>query len=46
VAKRLLQTLHEEFTHLRFLWAAVTGPEDGTSARELLENARVGWKTI
>lgn len=46
VAKRLLQTLHEEFTHLRFLWAAVTGPEDGTSARELLENARVGWKTV
>lgn len=44
VAKRLLQTLHEEFTHIRFLWAAVTGPEDGTSARELLENARVAWK--
>lgn len=44
VAKRLLRTLHEEFTHLRFLWSAVTGPEDGTSARELLENARVGWK--
>lgn len=44
VAKRLLKTLHEEFTHLKFLWSAVTGPEDGTSARELLENARVGWK--
>ena len=44
VARRLLQTLHEEFTHIRFLWAAVTGPEDGTSARELLENARVAWK--
>lgn len=44
VAGRLLQTLHSEFTHLRFLWSAVTGPEDGTSARELLENARVGWK--
>lgn len=44
VARRLLQTLHGEFTHIRFLWAAVTGPEDGTSARELLENARVAWK--
>jgi nitrogen-specific signal transduction histidine kinase len=44
VAKRLLRTLHEEFTKIRFLWSAVTGPEDGTSARELLENAREGWK--
>jgi nitrogen-specific signal transduction histidine kinase len=44
VARRLLDTLHREFTHLRFLWSAVTGPEDGTNARELLENARVGWK--
>ncbi|MFX5747279.1 hypothetical protein ABTE19_20350, partial [Acinetobacter baumannii] len=44
VAKRLLQSLHEEFPRLRFLWSAVTGPEQGTSARELLENARTGWK--
>jgi hypothetical protein len=43
VAKRLLQTLQEEFPRLRFLWSAVTGPEQGTSARELLENARMGW---
>ncbi|MGZ3655900.1 MAG: histidine kinase dimerization/phospho-acceptor domain-containing protein [Bdellovibrionota bacterium] len=44
VAQRLLRTLHEEFPRLRFLWSAVTGPELGTSARELLENARMGWK--
>ena len=44
VAKRLLETLHEEFPNLRFLWSAVTGPESGTNARELLENARMGWK--
>lgn len=44
VAKRLLQILHEEFPRLRFLWSTVTGPENGTNARELLENARVGWQ--
>jgi len=44
VARRLLQTLHEEFSRLRFLWSTVTGPDLGTSARELLENARMGWK--
>lgn len=44
VAKRLLDSLHAEFPRLRFLWSAVTGPELGTSARELLENARMGWK--
>jgi hypothetical protein len=44
VADRLLKTLHEEFPKLRFLWSTVTGPGDGSSARELLENARVGWR--
>lgn len=44
VARRLLETLHGEFPRLRFLWSAVTGPESGTSSRELLENARTGWK--
>jgi signal transduction histidine kinase len=44
VAGRLIQSLHDEFPNLRFLWSAVTGPEQGTSARELLENARMGWR--
>ncbi len=44
VAKRLLRALHEEYSHLRFLWATVTGPTEGASARELLENARMGWR--
>lgn len=44
VARRLLEVLHEEFPELRFLWSAVTGPDDGTSAAELLESARTDWR--
>ncbi len=44
VARRLLKTLQEEFPNLRFLWSAVTGPEEGTGARELIEKARESWK--
>jgi nitrogen-specific signal transduction histidine kinase len=44
VARRLLQTLHEEFPRLRFLWSTVTGPDVGATARGLLERAREGWK--
>jgi nitrogen-specific signal transduction histidine kinase len=46
VARRLLETLHEEFPQLRFLWSAVTGPEQGGAAQELLETARAGWRPV
>ncbi len=44
VAKRLLASLRSELPDLRFLWSLVTGPDEGSNARELLEKAREGWK--
>jgi nitrogen-specific signal transduction histidine kinase len=44
VAKRLLESLKLELVDLRFLWALVTGPDEGSNARELLEKAREMWK--
>jgi hypothetical protein len=44
VAARLLKTLQEEFPRLQFLWSAVTGPLDGSSARDLTAHARESWK--
>jgi nitrogen-specific signal transduction histidine kinase len=44
VAKRLLESLKTELSDLRFLWALVTGPDEGSNARELLEKARELWQ--
>lgn len=45
VAKRLLATLRGTMPSLRFLWALTTGPEAGSSASELLEDARANWRS-
>jgi nitrogen-specific signal transduction histidine kinase len=44
VAKRLLTQLKAEIPEIHFLWSLVTGPDDGSSARELLDKARHRWQ--
>ncbi len=44
VAARVLELLAPHFIGLELLWTTVTGPEDGTNAKELLEKARFSWR--
>jgi nitrogen-specific signal transduction histidine kinase len=44
VAARLVNQLRAEIPEIRFLWSLVTGPDEGTNARELLEKARHRWQ--
>jgi nitrogen-specific signal transduction histidine kinase len=44
VAARLMGQLRAEIPEIRFLWSLVTGPDEGTNARELLEKARDRWQ--
>jgi nitrogen-specific signal transduction histidine kinase len=44
VAKRILESLRVELPDLHFLWSLVTGPDEGSNARELLEKARERWR--
>lgn len=44
VAARIMAQLKAEIPEIRFLWSLVTGPDEGTNARELLEKARHRWQ--
>jgi nitrogen-specific signal transduction histidine kinase len=44
VGERITSALSETLPGLSFMWSIVTGPEDGSSADELLEKARERWQ--
>ena len=44
VAERLLHELVEKYPETAFLWSTATGPDDGSSAEELLDRARGRWQ--
>jgi nitrogen-specific signal transduction histidine kinase len=44
VAHRILATLKTEMPKMRFLWSLITGPDEGSNARELLEKGRDRWR--
>ncbi|MCO5142022.1 MAG: ATP-binding protein [Oligoflexia bacterium] len=46
VVERLKKVLAEEISHIRFLVSYACGPEDGSSALELLEKARSSWEPL
>lgn len=45
VAVRLLATLRTALPNLNFLWSLTTGPDSGSSAEELLDDARSKWRS-
>lgn len=44
VAERLVESLGQSLPGFRFMWAAVTGPDEGSTADELMDRARTGWR--
>lgn len=44
VATRILATLKSEMPELRFLSSLITGPDEGSNVRELLDKARHRWR--
>lgn len=44
VANRILATLKTEIKEIKFLWSLITGPDEGSNARELLEKAQDRWR--
>lgn len=44
VGERLVKSLLEALPHVAILWSAVTAPDNGTSAEQLLGAARSSWR--
>ncbi|NUM89174.1 MAG: hypothetical protein HUU37_08220 [Bdellovibrionales bacterium] len=44
VAERIVESLGQNLPGFSFVWASVTGPDEGSTAEELLERARGAWR--